>query len=395
MNIGIFTDTYFPQVSGVATSIKTLKDELKRQGHQVYIFTTTDPHVDKDKFEKDIFRFSSIPFVSFTDRRIAVRGLFQAYEIAKELNLDIVHTQTEFSMGMIGKFVARNLNIPCVHTYHTMYEDYLHYVANGRLLRPVHVKEGTLAFCHNLNGVITPSDRVLDTLTDYGVKANMRIIPTGIDVDKFNNPVQKNIREAYQIDEKTPLILTLSRLAFEKDIDHVINLLPQIAKSITDVKLMIVGDGPAKDALKDQVNEMNLNDRVIFTGEISNDDVNAFYQAADVFVSTSTSESQGLTYIEAMAAGVPVIVRSSDYTDGLLNSRSLGQTFNNDDEFVSIVDRYLTEPVDRTDHFVVQTLANKLHEISAQTFGNRVVDFYRDMRVNQELTRNSSIDTLE
>ncbi|MDN6596963.1 MAG: glycosyltransferase, partial [Lentilactobacillus parabuchneri] len=137
MNIGIFTDTYFPQVSGVATSIKTLKNELERQGNQVYIFTTTDPHVDKDTYEQNIFRFSSIPFISFTDRRIAVRGLFQAYEIAKELNLDIVHTQTEFSMGMIGKFVAKNLNIPCIHTYHTMYEDYLHYVANGKLLRPV------------------------------------------------------------------------------------------------------------------------------------------------------------------------------------------------------------------------------------------------------------------
>ena len=84
MNIGIFTDTYFPQVSGVATSIKTLRDQLEKQGHQVYIFTTTDPHVERNVYERNVFRFSSIPFVSFTDRRIAVRGLFQAYQIAKE-----------------------------------------------------------------------------------------------------------------------------------------------------------------------------------------------------------------------------------------------------------------------------------------------------------------------
>ena len=152
MNIGLFTDTYFPQVSGVATSIKTLRDELEKQGNQVYIFTTTDPHVDKDTYERNIFRFPSIPFVSFTDRRIAVRGLFHAYEIAKELNLDIIHTQTEFSMGWIGKFVARNLEIPCIHTYHTMYEDYLHYVAKGKLLKPVHVKQMTLAFCLSYDG---------------------------------------------------------------------------------------------------------------------------------------------------------------------------------------------------------------------------------------------------
>ena len=140
MNIGIFTDTYFPQVSGVATSIDTLRSQLEQKGHTVYIFTTTDPDVEKNVYERNVFRFASIPFISFTDRRIAVRGLFQSYQVAKELNLDIVHTQTEFSMGLIGKFVAKALKIPCVHTYHTMYEDYLHYVAKGKLLKPSHVR---------------------------------------------------------------------------------------------------------------------------------------------------------------------------------------------------------------------------------------------------------------
>ena len=145
MNIGIFTDTYFPQVSGVATSIKTLKDDLERKGNSVYIFTTTDPHVPDDAVEPNVFRFTSVPFVSFTDRRVAVRGMFHAYHVAKELNLDIVHTQTEFSMGYIGKFVARQLKVPTVHTYHTMYESYLHYIMNGHLLRPYHVKQFTRA----------------------------------------------------------------------------------------------------------------------------------------------------------------------------------------------------------------------------------------------------------
>ncbi|GAF36393.1 glycosyltransferase LafA [Lentilactobacillus farraginis DSM 18382 = JCM 14108] len=327
MNIGIFTDTYFPQVSGVATSIKTLKNELERQENQVYIFTTTDPHVDKDTYERNIFRFSSIPFISFTDRRIAVRGLFQAYEIAKELNLDIVHTQTEFSMGMIGKFVAKNLNIPCVHTYHTMYEDYLHYVANGKLLKPVHVKEGTLAFCYHLAGVIAPSDRVLDKLTEYGVKCQMRIIPTGVDIGMYATATHVDIRKKYHLSEKTPMMLSISRLAYEKNISEMINLLPSILKQVPDGVLMIVGDGPAKEDLINQVDSLGVADHVIFTGEVNNDHVNAFYQAADVFVSTSNSESQGLTYIEAMAAGLPVVVTASDYTDGLLNNPSLGKTF--------------------------------------------------------------------
>ncbi|KRM47207.1 group 1 glycosyl transferase [Lentilactobacillus parabuchneri DSM 5707 = NBRC 107865] len=390
VNIGIFTDTYFPQVSGVATSIKTLKNELERQGNQVYIFTTTDPHVDKDTYEQNIFRFSSIPFISFTDRRIAVRGLFQAYEIAKELNLDIVHTQTEFSMGMIGKFVAKNLNIPCIHTYHTMYEDYLHYVANGKLLRPVHVKEGTLAFCYHLAGVVAPSDRVLDKLTDYGVKSQMRIIPTGIDVDMYAEEIKTDIRSEYHISPDTPLMLSVSRLAYEKNISEIIDYLPQILKQVPKAVLMIVGDGPAKDDLMKQVHDQQLDDHVIFTGEVENDHVNAFYRACDVFVSTSKSESQGLTYIEALAAGLPVVVSASDYTNGLLSTETLGQTFEHDDDFVGIVTQYLKHEIDVETPKAKQILKTKLNAISAETFGKRVINFYHDVVVEQALQKDAT-----
>ena len=135
VNIGLFTDTYFPQVSGVATSIKTLRDELTAQGHNVYIFTTTDPKAKEDDVEAGIYRFPSIPFVSFTERRIAVRGAFRAVHLAKKFQLDVVHNQTEFALGMMGKIVAHELKIPCLHTYHTMYQDYLHYIANGHIDR--------------------------------------------------------------------------------------------------------------------------------------------------------------------------------------------------------------------------------------------------------------------
>ena len=138
MKIGFFTDTYFPQVSGVATSIKTLKDELEKHGHEVYIFTTTDPNATD--FEEDVIRMPSVPFVSFKDRRVVVRGMWYAYLIAKELELDLIHTHTEFGAGILGKMVGKKMKIPVIHTYHTMYEDYLHYIANGKVLRPSHVK---------------------------------------------------------------------------------------------------------------------------------------------------------------------------------------------------------------------------------------------------------------
>ncbi len=381
LNIGLFTDTYFPQVSGVATSIKTLKDELERRGNNVYIFTTTDPNAHEVQ-DEHIYRFSSIPFISFTERRIAVRGLFQATQIAKKLHLDIVHTQTEFSMGMIGKFVAKNLNIPCIHTYHTMYEDYLHYVANGHLLKPIHVKEGTLYFCHHLNGIVSPSKRVLDKLTGYGVKSPIRIIPTGINVAHYEKPSQIDVRQNLGIDANAPVMLSVSRLAYEKNISELIDAFPSILKQVPAAKLVIVGQGPAEADLKQQVRSLSLTDSVIFTGEIDNDDVNQYYRMADVFVSTSESESQGLTYIEAMAAGTKVVVATSPYTDGLVNDKSLGMTFNSEAEFVNDVVLYLKHPEAYPNNVALRK--QKLHDISAVYFVDQILAFYDDALNNYD-----------
>lgn len=373
MNIGIFTDTYYPQVSGVATSIKTLREQLEKQGHTAYIFTTTDPNVDKSIYERNIFRFSSIPFISFTDRRIAVRGLFHAYQVAKELNLDIIHTQTEFSMGLIGKFVAKNLKIPCIHTYHTMYEDYLHYVAKGRLLKPYHVKQMSKSFCYHMSGIVAPSLRVKETLERYGIDEPIEIIPTGVDISKFSKSTNENIREKYKINPEQPLLLTLSRLAFEKNIDKLLNAMPDILARVPETKLMICGDGPARESLVQQVSDMNLTDSVIFTGEINNDEVGSYYKAADVFVSTSVSESQGLTYIEAIASGTKVITTHSPYTDSILTDASIGMTFTGEDELVNKVVDYLLNVGKYNDSKPREELLNS---ISADNFGRKVVSFY-------------------
>ncbi|MFC6169178.1 glycosyltransferase family 4 protein [Loigolactobacillus jiayinensis] len=392
MNIGIFTDTYFPQVSGVATSIKTLRDELEREGHSVYIFTTTDPHVDKDEFEPNIFRFASVPFVSFTDRRIAVRGLFHAYQVARDLDLDIVHNQTEFSMGYIGKFVAKNLKIPCIHTYHTMYQDYLHYILNGKLLRPYHVKQAMRAYFHHMHGVIAPSERVVATLQSYGVKAPMRIIPTGIDISQYEAPVPADCRKKLNIGPTTPVLLSLSRVAYEKNIHEIIAALPQILAKQPTVQLVIVGDGPARDDLTQQAQKLGISDHVIFTGEVPNDHVSAYYHMADLFVSASHSESQGLTYVEAMASGLKSVAAASPYTEELLDDPAIGTTFESQTEMVHQILNYLAHPQSYSDP---APRAQKLYSISAEHFAEQVVRFYRDTQVYYAEQHRDSADVSE
>lgn len=374
MNIGIFTDTYFPQVSGVATSIKTLKDDLERKGNSVYIFTTTDPHVPDDAVEPNVFRFTSVPFVSFTDRRVAVRGMFHAYHVAKELNLDIVHTQTEFSMGYIGKFVARQLKVPTVHTYHTMYESYLHYIMNGHLLRPYHVKQFMRAYLYHVTAVITPSDRAEESLQRYGVKQPITVIPTGVDLTQFKAAKNPKLREQLGLAD-VPVLLSLSRVAYEKRIDKVIDAMPAIVEACPEVVLLVVGDGPAREDLEKQTRELQMQDHVRFIGEVDHSEVPDYYRAADIFVSASDSESQGLTYIEALAAGRKVVAFAGEYTNSLLDDPAIGTTFSAQSELVHQVVNYLKHPQAFDDPAPREV---KLRAISADLFGDRVLKVYQD-----------------
>ena len=374
MNIGLYTDTYFPQISGVATSIKTLKDALERQGHNVFIFTTTDPNVKKGTVEPNVFRFSSIPFVSFTDRRIAFRGLFEATKVAKEVNLDIVHTQTEFALGTIGKYVAHQLDIPAIHTYHTMYEDYLHYILNGHLLRPYHVKQFVKSYLKNMDGCIAPSGRVEELLRRYGVQSPIRVIPTGVDIQSMNSDANRDVRKDLGIDADAPVILTLSRIAAEKKINHILNVLPAIIEEIPNVKFVIAGDGPDVKVLQEQVERLTLEDYVIFAGNVDHGDVGNYYRMADIFVSASDTETQGLTYVEALVAGTPCVVYDTDYTENIFDKDIFGRRFNTQQEMQEEIISLLKQKRAKIPQEILQ---NKLQSISSDQFATNVHDFYQ------------------
>ncbi|APG71921.1 glycosyl transferase [Lactobacillus delbrueckii subsp. delbrueckii] len=389
MNIGLFTDTYFPQNSGVATSVKTLKEALEAQGHNVFIFTTTDPNVDKDTVEANIFRFSSVPFIGFSERRIAFRGLFEAVKVAKEVNLDIVHTQTEFSMGLIGKYVAQQLGIPAIHTYHTMYEDYLHYVLNGHLLRPVHVQQFTKSYLKNMDGVIAPSQRVAALLARYGVEIPMRVIPTGVDLDAISGPDKADLREKLGIAPDAQVIITLGRVAAEKKIDRILRVMPDLLTEFPKLVFVIAGDGPDADVLKEQVERLTLEDHVIFAGNIPHDQVASYYKMADFFVSASDTETQGLTYIEALGSGRKCVVYKTDYTDQVFNDPAYGLTFESLRQMKEEIATYLRQG---RQEIPPQLLAKKLEEISASHFASEVYKFYQYAIDNYQVKKEDSND---
>ena len=384
MRIGLFTDTYFPQVSGVATSIRTLKTELEKLGHTVFIFTTTDKDVNRYE-DWQIIRIPSVPFFAFKDRRIAYRGFSTALEIARQYQLDIIHTQTEFSLGLLGVRIAKELRIPVVHTYHTQYEDYVRYIAKGMVIRPSMVKYIVRGFMSDLDGVICPSEIVYDLLMKYKVKVEKRVIPTGIELAKFERPeiTSENIadlRDKLGIAKDETMLLSLSRVSYEKNIQAILAALPAVLEENPDVKLVVAGDGPYLSDLKAQAKRLNITDAVIFTGMIAPSETALYYKAADFFISASTSETQGLTYLESLASGTPIIAHGNPYLDNVINDKMFGTLYYEERDLAGAI----LEAVIATPDLDEKSLATKLYEISAENFGRRVYEFYLDLTISKD-----------
>ena len=384
MRICLFTDTNFTQVSGVATSIRTLKTELEKLGHTVFIFTTTDKDVNRYE-DWQIIRIPSVPFFAFKDRRIAYRGFSTALEIARQYQLDIIHTQTEFSLGLLGVWIAKELRIPVVHTYHTQYEDYVRYIAKGMVIRPSMVKYIVRGFMSDLDGVICPSEIVYDLLMKYKVKVEKRVIPTGIELAKFERPeiTSENIadlRDKLGIAKDETMLLSLSRVSYEKNIQAILAALPAVLEENPDVKLVVAGDGPYLSDLKAQAKRLNIIDVVIFTGMIAPSETALYYKAADFFISASTSETQGLTYLESLASGTPIIAHGNPYLDNVINNKMFGTLYYEERDLAGAI----LEAVIATPDLDEKNFAAKLYEISAENFGRRVYEFYLDLTISKD-----------
>lgn len=334
MNIALFTDSYYPQINGVATSVHMLKQELEGLGHTVYVFTTTDPLSDRrSELKKGVFRLRSIKVMS--ERRL---GLFPSPRLIRfvtRLKIDVIHTHTEFSLGILGRSVAWYFNIPVIHTYHTIYEFYTHFFVKAGFLDSYAkraVRNASASVCNQAKMVIVPTRKVQHLLRTYGVYRPISVIPTGISIDRFlRDESTLRRRQAlraemgYQVTDR--ILLYLGRVSEEKDIHVLIDTLAPVLKRDTRTKLLLVGDGSARLGLEQQVFELGLTDKVHFAGQKPWDDIASYYHMSDLFVTASQSETQGLTYIEALASGLPVIAKDDLCLEGVVEDGVNGQTW--------------------------------------------------------------------
>jgi len=383
VRIGIFTDAYAPYISGVVTSEVMLKKALEKKGHQVYVVTV---NLESFKYEYDektrVYKIPGIP-VGINELRQSGVYPLRAIKKIKKWNLDVIHTQTEFAIGTFARVLGKQLDIPVVHTYHTMYEDYIHYVTKGYFdgISKKIVEYITKFYCDKtIEELIVPTKKTYDLFKEkYKYDRNVHIIPTGIEIERFYKE-KLNKDKILNLKKKLGLlndnvILYLGRISCEKRIDFLIKNHVNLTKKFENCKLLIVGDGPELEEYRKLVSKLKIEDNVIFTGKVPWDEVPYYYAISDVFATNSDFETQGLTVIEAMAAGLPVVALDDDAFRNVVIDGLTGYLFKNKKDYLNVIFKLFQ------DKKIIENMGNQAR-INAETysskyFAERVLNVYK------------------
>lgn len=383
MRIGIFTDTYPPFINGVSTSIAMLESALKKLGHEVFI-VTVNPESMSYELENDgrVIRLPSIPLNIYDYRFTGIYNLKAVNQI-KSWDLDIIHSHTEFGVGTFARIMAKQLDIPIVHTYHTMYEDYIHYVTKGFFdgTSKKIVQYLTKFYCDKtITELIVPTRKTYDLFKKkYEYDRNVHIVPTGIEVERFykenvDTKIVDELRKKYNITKDDFFILYVGRLAEEKNVTFLLENQSKLIKKNKNCKLMIVGYGPDEEKFKQQAKDLGIDNNVIFTGKVAWEKINAYYQLADIFVSASHSETQGLTLLEAMAAGKPVVACDDDAFRDVVVDDLNGYLFKTEEEYEEHVYSIMNDKKKYNRLCKQARINGEAH--SSKYFAERVLDVY-------------------
>ena len=379
MKILITTDLFTTDTNGVVTSTKNLWRELLSKGHDVRIMTLSETsHSYKDEENNVYFvKSSSLGFI-YPNIRMPISYRNAYIKELIEWSPDIIHSQCEFFSFEFALHISKKTGAPIVHTYHTMYEDYVSYVMPSKKLGKRLVRWFSKKTLNKTAVSIAPTEKVKDALLRYGVSSPIHVVPSGIDLDKHKVHIDKEDilkkRRELGISDDSTVLINLGRLGHEKNIDELITLFAKASETNKDLYFLIVGGGPAKDELEKHSDSLGLSDRIIFTGMVAPEDVQYYYRMGDIFVSASTSETQGLTYIEAAANGLPLLCRQDPCLDAVLISGANGYSYTDEEEFINRIDAMCK------DREWLSSASAKSKEISEKfdktVFGNKLEEIY-------------------
>ncbi|MDI6777611.1 MAG: glycosyltransferase [Patescibacteria group bacterium] len=364
MKIAIFTNNYLPNPYGVSGSVESFRKEFEKLEHEVYIFAPrwkgyrdTNPRVFRyPAFETNIkIKFPiAIPYSRKIDK------------ILKELDLDIIHSQHPNLLGSAAARWAKKKNIPLVFTWHTLYDQYAHFVpfVPQRLAAWWAIRNAR-NYADRCDAVVAPTPSVIEIIRKWGAtNENITAIPTGVEGEQFENPDRESVRKKYEIKEDEILLFVMTRLTAEKNVEFLVDAVLEVLQKNEDahpvksptqsrsatlpqfnrVKFMICGEGNLKDSLIKKVSETGLNDKVIFIGIVSDKEKKDYYAAGDVFVYASKSETQGMILTEAMYSGLPIVaVRATGAKDIIKDGKTGFLVAEDKEEFSHAVQKLIDD----------------------------------------------------
>lgn len=383
MNILFISDVYFPRINGVSTSMRTLRLQLAKLGHTVHLVAPDygTPSDDESWITRVPSRYL---FLDPEDRMMKFSHAKRQLEALRKGNYDVVHIHTPFVAHYFGKWLAARLGVPCVETYHTFFEGYLHYYVPflpRRLSVPV-VRRISRNQCNAMDGIIVPSQLILEALHRYGMRTRATVIPTGLEQERFEAGDGDGFRARFGIAAQRPLMLYVGRVAHEKNIDFLLQVIARVRQDIPEALLIIAGEGPALEHLRRGAEHMGLQGNVLFVGYLDRvTQLNDCYKAADLFVFASRTETQGLVLLEAMAQSVAVVSTAELGTKSVLVDGAGAAVVPEDVEAFSAAAVALLRDPQRRRALGDRGLRHA-HLWSAQNMAMRMLEFYQGTRVD-------------
>lgn len=380
LKVLITTDLYTVNTNGVVTSVHNLFQELIAKGHDVRILTISENHHS----HKDgaVYYIRSVPLGAvYPGVRMPVSYRHKLIQELIDWKPDVIHSQCEFFSFQFASRISRITGAPIVHTYHCLYEQYVTYLVPSRRLGQVLVRVLSRQRLKKVRILVAPTQKVENALHSYGLHNPISVVPSGISLEQHYQRLsleeRMEKRHALGIRDDQLILLNLGRLGTEKNLEELMDLFAEALKENGNIVFLIVGDGPAKENLEKQAQRLGVAGSVIFTGMVEPTEVQNYYQLADVFVSASTSETQGLTYVEAAANGLPLLCRQDDCLVDVLKEGENGYEYTSAQEFLNAIDTVMEDPQWR------EAASKRSEEIAAgfdkKAFGEAIESIYESV----------------
>lgn len=326
LRIGLFTDTYAPQVNGVSISLQLIFDGLQKRGHQVTVFAPRFPGY-KDH-EPGVVRLPSLKYLNDPPIYVAVLGTPRSTWSLSRKHFDVLHAHSPLTVGLLAYLTASTKSLPLIYTYHTSITDYTHYVkfiGGTSVIR--HAARWFSAASTNMIGdqIVVPSPKIERLLLEQQVKKPIHVIPNGIDLSNFKtSPKPGGLRKRLGIAPEDPVLMSVGRVAPEKRLDFLIDVFVKIADQFPRAHLVFGGDGSALNDLKHHAAQTSVKDRIHFLGMVPRENLPEVLHDSTVFLSASTTETQGIAMLEGVAAGLPVVAVRDDAFEGFFEDGGNG-----------------------------------------------------------------------